>query len=271
MPEVETIAQGLNSTLCGKVITDVLIFYSGCVQGDKKTFQTYLVGRKIQKVWRRAKLVIFDLDLNFHLIFHLKMTGKLLLGRQSLELDKHVHLIFNFTGAQQLQYKDVRKFGYCLVKSSKELQYWSFYTRLGPEPLEIEEKEFISIFQDKKTRIKSVLLDQQRIAGIGNIYADEALYLAGIHPAANCLSLRQEQLKRLYHSLQTVLNQAIESGGSSFRDYVNSLGTPGSFQYKFMVYGRKGEACKHCGAKLENIKVAGRSTVFCPYCQSQKE
>ena len=267
LPEVEIIVGGLQPVLTGRFIEDVFIFYEGSIDGDPIRFQNLIMGKQITGVSRRAKLAIIDLEEDMHLVFHLKMTGRLFLPGLGEEPDCHTHLAFFLSDGQQFWYRDVRKFGYCRLLSTEGLRQWDFYATLGPEPLEINSNEFVKLMQKRKSRIKSLLLDQKVLAGIGNIYADEALHLAGIHPAACAADLNEDRLSGLHQALQKVLRKALESGGSSFRDYVNALGSKGSYQDQFLAYGRHGQPCDKCGSTLEKDKVAGRTSVFCPCCQ----
>jgi formamidopyrimidine-DNA glycosylase len=201
------------------------------------------------------------------LAFHFKMTGKLLYLPGEAEVDKHTHLVFSLSGGSRLHFRDTRKFGYCLALSRTQLAEWPFYASLGPEPLDMDADEFVEAAHRSGSRIKAVLLDQKRIAGIGNIYADEALFRAGIHPAASACGLPGKRLAELHASLRWVLTRAIDSGGTTFRDYVDGLGRPGSYQDQFLVYGRAGLPCRDCGTTLDRARVAGRTSVFCPSCQ----
>jgi formamidopyrimidine-DNA glycosylase len=268
LPEVEIIARGLDSLLKDRVVASVRIMYAGCLSGTALGLEQMLPGSRVLGVRRRAKLVIIDLDEDRHLVFHLKMTGKLLFARHTDPgVDKHTHLSINFADRTRLFFRDLRKFGYCLLLHRTEFATWDFYARLGPEPLQIDFPEFKSLFHKRTGRVKALLLDQERIAGIGNIYADESLHLAGIHPARPCCDIPDSGLRALFDALQTVLNKAIDSGGSSFSDYVNSLGRPGAYQDLFQVYGRRGQPCRCCGNELAGAKVSGRTSVFCPRCQ----
>jgi len=268
LPEVETIARCLNACLCGRMITSVECRYPGCIRGSAQAYLSGLEGRSIEAVRRRAKLLIMDLDQGCHLVFHLKMTGKLLMTSCAKgEVDKHTHLIFNFADQERLVYQDQRKFGYSALLFEQELQKLPFYASLGPEPLGLGTEEFKKIFRSTRARVKAALLDQTRIAGIGNIYADEALHVAGIHPATQCSSLPDSSLEKLCACLQEVLNRALDLGGTSFRDYVDGLGRPGRYQDEFNAYGRAGLPCRQCGTELQKFRVAGRTSVFCPACQ----
>ncbi|MCF8040275.1 MAG: bifunctional DNA-formamidopyrimidine glycosylase/DNA-(apurinic or apyrimidinic site) lyase, partial [Desulfohalobiaceae bacterium] len=228
LPEVEIISRGLNTLLTDRVISSVQTLYPGCIHGQSRDIDENLPGRKVLGVRRRAKLAIIDLHDCQHLVFHLKMTGRLLFDQNSeLGVDKHTHLSINFSDRSRLLFRDVRKFGYCCLLQTTELENWRFFKKLGPEPFQLDAEGFARIFAKRKGKIKALLLNQEVIAGIGNIYADEALHLAGIHPAQPCGDIPVEKLKQLYLALQQVLKQAIDSGGSSFKDYVNSLGARG--------------------------------------------
>ncbi len=240
------------------------------VRGDDLEFQRRLLGRKVLGVRRRAKLLILDLDGPLHLVFHLKMTGRVWVPVKGVQPGKHTHLVLDLGDGVYVFFDDQRRFGYATALTSQELESWGFYRGLGPEPLHISLQDFTDIFQGRKARIKSLLLDQKVIAGIGNIYADEALYMAGIHPCTRAVDLSGALLSSLHHNLQQVLQEAILAGGSSFRDYRNALGVAGLFQENFKVYGKKGLPCPECGTNLCSTRVAGRSSCFCPRCQAEK-
>lgn len=267
LPEVETIARGLELLITDSTIGKIEIRYPGIIAGEQDYFKKNLTGKKVIRVWRRAKLLIFDLSGSSHLVFHLKMTGKVWIPGREILPDKHTHVVFGLDDGRTIFFQDTRKFGYCALFSSKELVSWNFYAGLGPEPLELSTEEFACLFKSKKSRIKALLLDQKIIAGIGNIYADESLFMAGIHPETPGSSLTDQELLILHQSLKDVLIRAIEAGGSSFRNYRNALGYSGMFQENFLVYGKKGECCTKCGTLIETCKVAGRTSCVCPSCQ----
>lgn len=271
LPEVETIARGLKAILPGRIITEAQIRYPGTLRQEIQDFQSRVSGRTILRVWRRGKLLIFDLGGHKHLIFHLKMTGRVLLPVQDQEPDKHTHLIFFLDDASRIFFHDQRKFGYCRLFDADELCGWDFFQRLGPEPQAISAGQFARRFIKKKAGIKALLLDQSMVAGIGNIYADESLFMAGIHPETRAHMLSFNKLADLHAALVNVLDQAIAAGGSSFRDYRNAQGQAGMFQEKFLIYGKKGRCCPRCEASVESIRVAGRSSCICPVCQALPE
>lgn len=269
LPEVETIARGLEPLLIADRFDRVSVLNPGSLKTDPGDLLDGLPGATVQRVWRRAKLLLLSLEADRHLVFHLKMTGKLFREETSgLEVDKHTRLVFHLASGGSLVFHDVRKFGYCRYLSTADLQSWPFFRSLGPEPLELSGQGFLELLRHRRSRIKALLLNQEVIAGIGNIYADESLHQAGIHPAAIASELEPSRLLRLYGGLQMVLQQALEAKGSSFRDYVDGLGRPGSYQEAFQAYGRAGQPCHTCGCRLRSDRVAGRSSVYCPECQT---
>ncbi|MEF8823434.1 MAG: bifunctional DNA-formamidopyrimidine glycosylase/DNA-(apurinic or apyrimidinic site) lyase [Desulfohalobiaceae bacterium] len=269
LPEVEIVSRCLDRALTGVRLEDVAVRYSGCLRCADRELRLAVQGKRVSRVRRRAKLVLLELEDGSLLAFHLKMTGRLLVARhEEAELDKHTHLVFSLPDDRALMFRDVRKFGYCRVFASpEELRAWPFYAGLGPEPLELEAKEFARLFERRRGRIKPLLLDQTLLAGIGNIYADESLHLAGIHPETRADLIGQQGYARLHAALMRVLNRAVQAGGSTFSDFVDASGISGSFQNDFLVYRRAGQPCTSCGSTLERIAVTGRSSVFCPACQ----
>lgn len=229
------------------------------LRGSAEQMQAALAGRRIRGIRRRGKFIVIDLDGGYCLTVHLGMTGKLLRGG---ERGRHTHAIFNLDRGV-LRFEDQRQFG--RIEVSRGLP--ARVEKLGPEPLEVTPAEFAERLKRRKSRMKAVLLDQHFIRGMGNIYADEALFRAGIHPLAIGSRLRGERVKRLYRAMVEVLTQAIEKGGSSISDYVDAEGRKGFFQLEHRVYQRTGEPCVNCGTAIRRILVAQRSTHFCPRCQ----
>ncbi len=269
LPEVETIVRCLDQALPGSVLQHVQVLGPKCVKCSEETLRELTEGDRVQGVSRKGKLVLIWLQKGPVLVFHLKMTGSLVLtSQQQALLDKHTHLVFSLSDGRALLYRDVRKFGYCRVFFSlAELQSWPFFASLGPDPLQMEPSQFYRLLSTRKGRIKPLLLDQGLLAGIGNIYADESLYLAGIHPFTRANELGEEALLRLHQGMIRVLQEAIQAGGSTFSDFVNASGESGAFQNDFRVYGRGGQPCPSCGDVLQRIVVSGRSSVYCPTCQ----
>ncbi|MFP4168227.1 MAG: bifunctional DNA-formamidopyrimidine glycosylase/DNA-(apurinic or apyrimidinic site) lyase [Desulfonatronovibrionaceae bacterium] len=270
LPEVETIARYLNTHISGKVISDVFVFNPGILRCEETFFTRTLLGAGIVRVFRRAKLLVFVLDNGYRLIFHLKMTGRMIYSPDGLEAGDKPHLGFALQDGSLLCFQDQRKFGYCALLSKREMEDWDFYAHLGPEPLEMSQEEFVDLFFRRRAKIKALLLDQKTIAGVGNIYADEALFEAKVPPNAPSDSLGRDRLAKLFFRLQDVLKKAIQAGGSTFRDYIDASGRPGRFQEQFAVYGRKDKPCPKCSSRLKTMKVAGRTSTYCPHCQCRE-
>jgi formamidopyrimidine-DNA glycosylase len=194
-------------------------------------------------------------------IVHLGMTGQLLVARSEQETPKHTHFIAQLASGRELRFVDPRRFGRLAVHTGDGFQ------AEGVEPLDIGFEMFVNLFRHRKTPIKSALLNQKLLRGVGNIYADESLFRAGVRPRRRAASLTRAELRRLYESIQQVLSQAIAAGGSSVSDYVNAEGEPGFFQFEHRVYGREGEPCLVCGTPIKRVIIAGRSSHYCPHCQ----
>ena len=202
------------------------------------------------------------------LAFHLRMTGRLFVWPQGTAPGTHTRVIFDLDDGRRLFFDDTRKFGQVRALCGQELDEWNFWRGLGPEPLEMTPEDFASRFSSRKA-VKALLLDQSVVAGVGNIYADESLFRAGIRPGAKGCDIAPERLKSLHKALTDVLLQSIRECGSSIRDYRTARGDVGAFQNSFFVYGRAGKPCRTCGTRLESARVAGRATVFCPKCQQK--
>ncbi len=297
LPEVETVARTLAPSVVGRRIAKVSALWTKSIQGALEALQPgphSLIGRRISAVTRRAKVLLLHLEPRAsddqahapHLLaFHLKMTGQIMVHPVSEPEHKHTRLIFdlieedgeaatekNVRPAGRLFFDDTRKFGYCRILTPATLDDWPFWRSLGPEPLEIDAEKFGQCFLDNRGRarggkIKALLMDQAVVVGIGNIYADEALFRAGISPAAPAAALSAQDFTRLHQAVQEVLLESIAACGSSIRDYRDADGNVGAFQNTFRVYGRKGEACVNCAGPLAQTRIAGRTTTFCPRCQ----
>lgn len=279
LPEVETIARTLEPQIAGRRIHAVAVLLPKTLEwGSERLLQ--LPGRRISRVFRRAKLLLLELEspkpapegVPLLMAFHLKMTGRFFVHPADAAPLKHTRLILDLAAPDggpesRLFFDDARTFGYCRIMSPDELPLWPFWVKLGPEPLETPARDLAVRFAGRRAAVKAVLLDQSVVAGIGNIYADEALFRAGVAPSAKASELSLPRLERLAGSLQEVLLQSIEECGSSIRDYRDAMGNAGAFQNSFAVYGRKGETCGTCGTALESSRVGGRSTMHCPRCQ----
>jgi formamidopyrimidine-DNA glycosylase len=268
LPEVETIVRGLREKLTGREFSRSEIRMAKCLRGDPGEFCRRLRGRKILGFARRGKNIVFHLSGGVALIVHLRMTGQLHLVSAKTEPGLHTHALFCFRNhPDRLRFNDPRKFGRIWFEKEGPGGELPSLSRLGPEPLEISAPEFVRRIRAKKRLIKPLLLDQNFLAGVGNIYADESLHRARIHPRRNSAELSGQEIRRLYRALKRILQAAILAGGTSVRSYVDAAGSKGGYQNFLRVYQREGEACRNCGGTLLRELVGNRSTFFCPRCQ----
>ncbi|MCL4401144.1 MAG: bifunctional DNA-formamidopyrimidine glycosylase/DNA-(apurinic or apyrimidinic site) lyase [Acidobacteria bacterium] len=262
LPEVETVRRTIAPHVEGRRILSAEFRCPRVLRGgDPERMAAFMTGRRIAAVRRHGKFLLMELEGGLVFLVHLGMTGKLLVGGVP---GRHTHAILTLEGCVLL-YDDSRQFGCLELHESIPRRV----ARLGPEPLEIAWEDFARALRRRKTRLKALLLDQTFLRGIGNIYADEALFRAGIHPLAVAARLRPERARRLYQAITTVLSEAIAAGGSSISDYVDAEGRKGFFQFSHRVYQRTGEPCVACGAKIRRVLVAQRGTHFCPRCQKR--
>ncbi len=273
LPEVETVRQTLDHLLKGKKISEVNVRYPNIVKQPESSeeFRIRLSGQTFQEVNRRGKFLVFSLTKDV-LVSHLRMEGKYRVLSADEPLDKHTHVIFSLEGGEELRYNDVRKFGTMHLFSKGEAERSAPLNNLGPEPFdEAFTVEYLIANCHKTSRtIKQVLLDQRVIAGLGNIYADEVLYSAKIHPLVKADDLAAYQIEKLRTSIIEILTKAIELGGSTIRTYINSQGNIGQFQNLLKVYGHKETPCEDCGTEIIKIQSHGRGTHYCPTCQIRK-
>lgn len=266
LPEVETIARGLHAQVRGQRITTAQVLTPSVrLHGDA----ALLRDRVIERVGRRAKLLLLFLNGGDLLVFHLKMTGRVWLAAPHESLPRHTHLVLELHSGDRVIFEDTRRFGYWALFRPDEIASWPFYSGLGPEPLETDAAGLAERLRLRRAGIKSLLLNQSVIAGIGNIYADESLFAARIHPASTAAHIPSERLRLLCEHLQRVLLQAIAAGGSTISDYRNAYGQSGIFQDSFQVYGKKGELCPACGRALKAEQIAGRTSTHCAGCQKK--
>ncbi|MEJ2211659.1 MAG: bifunctional DNA-formamidopyrimidine glycosylase/DNA-(apurinic or apyrimidinic site) lyase [Anaerolineae bacterium] len=267
LPEVETVARELGESLPGRTITGVTVRWPrtvACPPPDQ--FREAIAGRRVTSVGRRGKYVVLGLDRGF-LLIHLKMSGRLYVVPAGQSPDRHEHTVFDLDDGQQLRFRDVRKFGRVYLVDDVE----QVTGDLGPEPLadDFTLARFRRLLERRSGRLKSLLLNQSFVAGLGNIYADETLFRAGLHPLRRAGSLSPSEQERLYNAIRSVLRQAVANRGTTLSDggYVDARGEAGQHQEQIMVYGRGGEPCLHCGTSIERLVIGGRSSHFCPCCQ----
>ena len=285
LPEVETIARGLSSRVTGDVIESVWLGSKPePLKSKASEIVAVLESKRIAGVRRVGKHIVFDLEnggrasspvsrksirkssktfaplpTTAQWIVHLGMTGRMLVCKPDQAIEKHTHAVARLVSGRELRFVDPRRFGRLSVAHGFEAA--------GSEPLEVELNRFVELFHGRKTPIKSALLNQKLLSGVGNIYADESLFRAGIRPRRRAASLTRKELPRLYATVQEVLKEAIALGGSSVSDYVDADGEEGFFQLQHRVYGREGEPCLVCKTPIKRVVIAGRSSHYCPRCQ----
>jgi formamidopyrimidine-DNA glycosylase len=264
LPEVETIARGLHALVQGRRIVDARLLTPAVLRAGRTET---LPGRTVTHVSRRAKLLRLHLDHGGCLVFHLKMTGRVWVAGPGLDLPKHTHLICGLDGGDRLVFEDTRRFGYCAVFEAGEMEEWDFFRSLGPEPLETRPEDLSRRIGVRRAGVKALLLNQTILAGVGNIYADESLFAARIHPASLAAAIPESKRLQLFEELRRILLEAIAAGGSTISDYRNAYGKSGIFQDSFQVYGKKGEPCPACGRPLQAEQIAGRTSTHCVRCQ----
>lgn len=272
LPEVETIKNTLKRFVLDKTIEDVEVYWPNIVKfpDDVEEFKHILVGQTFRNIKRTGKFLRFELD-DYVLLSHLRMEGKYSVHDQSALLDKHTHIIFKFTDGEELRYNDVRKFGTMHVFPKGEEFDRKPLNQLGPDPFE---EDFTLLYLREKLNrtsrtIKVALLDQTIVAGLGNIYVDETLFKAGVHPLKKANELTKNEVKLIRKYAAITLQEAVDQGGTTIRSYVSSDGEMGMFQQELFVYGQENEACKTCGDIIIKFKVAGRGTHICATCQKE--
>lgn len=290
LPEVESLRRGLEPHLLGQVIARARVTLDKQVKNmPARKFEAALSGQKIIRVGRRAKFLVIQLERG-DLVIHLGMSGQVTFrdpgkpdAKQFLRdpytglqrspgqhrPDKHTHAVFQLKGQGAFQYRDPRQFGRLLYFEKGQLEKHASFTKLGMEPLEpgFTWPAFSQAMAKKATKIKALLLSQHPVAGLGNIYVDEALWRAEIHPLSSACRIPEPKLKALFKAIPRVLQQGIKNRGTTLMDYRNSDGSKGSNQEKLMAYGQEGRPCKRCGAKMTKTLIAQRGTVYCPACQ----
>ena len=285
LPEVETVRRGLHALIIGKKIARETHDTPKGFPNTPADVTSFMIGATITDVRRRAKVLLVDLSTDYTLVIHLKMTGQLVFRGEQVfgaghpnesligELpDRSTRVTIAFTDGSHLYFNDQRKFGWMRLMPTLEVPNINFMRKVGPEPLEADftAEQFAERFTRRsKTSIKAALLDQTVVAGVGNIYADESLWGAKIHPKRLVGTITQDEFALLYTELRAVMNLAIEKGGSTDKNYVNAEGKRGSYMDFARVFRREGQTCPRCGTEIIKFKAAGRGTHICPVCQVQ--
>jgi formamidopyrimidine-DNA glycosylase len=285
LPEVETVRRGLARLIVGKTVKNVEVFNARSFQASRGDADAFLVGSSVTEVRRRAKVLITGLSSGYSLVTHLKMTGQMVFrGAEDFAAghptdsfvadlpDRSTRIEFDFADDSKLFFNDQRKFGWVKLLPTAEVENIDFLKKVGPEPLtgdpELPKVFLENIRRRNGTTIKAAILDQTVVAGIGNIYADESLWAAKVHPATRVRDLSDAKLKLVLESAIEVMQKSIDSGGSTMKNYIKADGTKGNYLEKFAnVFRREGQPCPRCGTIIEKIRVAGRGTHICPSCQ----
>lgn len=274
LPEVETIRSQLAKLIVGRKILQVEVGLPRIVKLPVLEFKKVVVGAKIKSVWRRAKILIFELSNNWSILTHLKLTGRLIFRAKNEKLapqdTQWNHLIYYFSGGSRLFFNDLRQFGYVKLVETEKLADFFVKEKLGPEPLEKDFTfdDFLLVLKRRpKAKIKQFLMDQQNLAGIGNIYSDEILFHAGVYPLRRINTLRPQETKKIFEGIKKILPEAMKFRGTSGDMYLDARGEEGEYVPRLQVYGREGQKCKKCGAIIQRLKLGGRSAHFCPRCQ----
>lgn len=284
LPEVETVVRGLNGLIIGKTFKSLKFDWPKGFPNSGEDVDEHLLGAKVTDVRRRAKVIIIDLSSDYSLVVHLKMTGQMVYRGQDFVFgaghpndslvgrlpDKSTRVEMDFTDKSKLFFNDQRKFGWMRLLPTVEIQNIDFFKKVGPEPLDdsFTAKEFIArVLRRAKSSVKAAILDQTVLAGVGNIYADESLWMSKIHPATKVQDLSDAKLKLLLESIKEVLQLSIDKGGSTDKNYVDAKGQRGSYLEFANVFRREGQPCPRCGTTLIKTKVATRGTHICTKCQ----
>jgi formamidopyrimidine-DNA glycosylase len=269
LPEVETVARGLQERALGRRILAVEVRHPGVIVGPPQQFAAEIEGRVIVSVERKGKALALELSAEsgppHYLLVRLGMTGQFTVCAREQPLEPHTHVQLGLSEREELRFRDVRRFGRLRSCTREELE--AAFGRLGPDAQQMTEEQFLSAMRGRRGAIKSWLMNQQLLAGLGNIYADESLFVARIHPLAQPGRVSARKARRLFRAVRKVLDHAVKLQGTSFRDYVDIEGRPGNYEPRLRVYQRTGESCRRCGRTIRRIVIAGRSSHFCPKCQ----
>jgi formamidopyrimidine-DNA glycosylase len=269
LPEVETVSQGLQRRALGRRIQAVEVRHPGVIVGSPEQFAGELEGRAIVSVQRKGKALALELSTENqpprYLLVRLGMTGQFTVSARQTPLEPHTHVLLSLGEREELRFRDVRRFGRLRCCTPEELEV--AFGRLGPDAQQVTEEQFLNALRARRGAIKSWLMNQQVLAGLGNIYADESLFVAGIHPLAQPGRISLRKARHLFRAVRKVLERAVKLQGTSFRDYVDIEGRPGNYEPRLRVYQRTGEPCRRCGRPVRRLVIAGRSSHFCPRCQ----
>ena len=266
--EVETVRRVLKKQILNKEIIDVKVLYSNMIESDLNEFKKEIIGNTFNDILRKGKWLIFDLN-GYYLISHLRMEGKYFIKPSDEKIEKHEHVIFTFKDNTSLRYHDTRKFGRMKLIKKEDIKNCIDINKQGLEPGDknLTGKYLLDKFKNKRLPIKTTLLDQTIISGLGNIYVDEVLFKSSINPLKKTNKITLDEANKICKSSKEIIKKAIEKGGTTIRSYTSSLGVKGSYQNYLEVHKKEGQECNNCKSIIKRVKVNGRSTYFCPKCQ----
>jgi formamidopyrimidine-DNA glycosylase len=270
LPEVETVVRDLRPALVGRGITAVRVGKRKLRRPWQSVWSRAVTRKRVEAVGRRGKWIRIDLSGGRTLILHLGMTGQLTISAVDVPKSSHTHLVFALDDGRELRFRDIRRFGSADLFADRAAAEQFLADRLGPEPFDLAADAFAAAVRSSIRCLKAILLDQAVVAGVGNIYADEACFRAGLHPARRGRTLSAAECDRLRTAIIEVLHAAIAGRGSTIRDYVGGSGLMGTYQGEFRVYGRTGEPCPTCATSIRMVRLAGRASHYCPRCQPRK-
>jgi formamidopyrimidine-DNA glycosylase len=277
LPEVETVVRDLRPLLVGRSFARIMVGQGALRKKWSRMWKAQLLGKRVEAITRRGKWILIELKGSRErrapswLLVHLGMTGQFTVVAAKLPRQAHTHIVFTLDDANELRFRDIRRFGsVAFYRTREKLDAVFAANGLGPEPFDLDATYWQESLRSTKRNLKAILLDQTIVAGVGNIYADESLFEAGLHPTILGHAVKAKQAETLRQAIIKVLTRAIEQRGSSIRDYVGGSGLKGQMQDEFRAYGRTGEPCLRCEAPIAKITLAGRSTHFCPQCQRKR-
>jgi len=268
LPEVETVRNVLKKRILNKRIKEVNILYSKMIENNEDEFKKILIGNEFKDILRKGKWLIFELN-DYYLLSHLRMEGKFFIKESKDEVQKHEHIIIRLNDGSDLRYHDTRKFGRMKLIKREELNDTEEIKKQGLEPIsdDINASYLKEKLKNKRLPIKTVLLDQSIISGLGNIYVNEVLFSSKINPLKNAREINLDECEKIIKTSREILKKAIIEGGTTIKSYTSSLGVTGNYQNFLNVHKKEGLPCPNCNNKIKNIKVGGRSTYYCEYCQ----
>ncbi|OGZ27325.1 MAG: DNA-formamidopyrimidine glycosylase [Candidatus Nealsonbacteria bacterium RIFOXYB1_FULL_40_15] len=266
-PEVETTRKSLESKVLNRTFVDVWTDEPKIIKKDWSSFRKEIIGKKIVRIWRKGKNLIFDLSGGLSMLTHLKLTGHYLYDRWNEKdpMNSFVHAKFILDNGKTLALSDLRKFAKIELKKKEEIE--KDLEKIGPDPFQIGSEEFEAKIRKKRGKIKQVLMDQTVVSGIGNIYSDEILWESNVHPERKTADISEKEMQDIYKSSKKILKKALEAGGTSISDFRNTEGIKGKFGEIKKAYGREGQKCFRCSSLIKRKKIGQRSAHFCPSCQ----